>query len=33
MYLKRHHDVTINNSGVWRILSRPVMGRLPASQR
>ncbi|MFF4397042.1 DDE-type integrase/transposase/recombinase [Streptomyces sp. NPDC001480] len=33
MYLKRYHDVTISNSGVWRILNRLDMGRLPASQR
>ena len=33
MYLKRYHDVTISVSGVWRILHRLDMGRLPASQR
>ncbi|MEU2052993.1 helix-turn-helix domain-containing protein [Streptomyces bungoensis] len=33
MYLKRYHDVTISKSGVWRILDRLDMGRLPASQR
>ncbi len=33
MYLKRYHDVTISRSGVWRILKRLDMGRLPASQR
>jgi transposase len=33
MYLKRYHDVTISKSGVWRILHRLGMGRLPASQR
>ncbi|MFI0812002.1 helix-turn-helix domain-containing protein [Streptomyces echinatus] len=33
MYLKRYHDVTISKSGVWRILNRLDMGRLPASQR
>jgi transposase InsO family protein len=33
MYLKRYHDVTISKSGVWRILHRLDMGRLPASQR
>ncbi|MDN3027034.1 hypothetical protein [Streptomyces sp. S.PB5] len=32
MYLKRYHDVTISKSGVWRILNRLGMGRLPASQ-
>lgn len=33
IYLKRYHDVIINKSGVWRILNRLDMGRLPASQR
>ncbi|MEU9413128.1 IS481 family transposase [Streptomyces sp. NPDC048281] len=33
MYLRRYHDVTISKSGVWRILIRLDMGRLPASQR
>ncbi|MFS7879354.1 hypothetical protein ACEYXF_39330, partial [Streptomyces asiaticus] len=33
MYLKRYHDVTISKSGLWRILHRLGMGRLPASQR
>jgi hypothetical protein len=33
MYLKRYHGVTISKSGVWRILHRLGMGRLPASQR
>ncbi|GAA2397481.1 IS481 family transposase [Actinomadura vinacea] len=33
MYLKRYHDITISKSGVWRILKRLDMGRLPASQR
>ncbi|MFB7091542.1 hypothetical protein [Streptomyces sp. NPDC056296] len=33
MSLKRYHDVTISKSGVWRILDRLDMGRLPASQR
>ncbi|QDN54323.1 MULTISPECIES: tyrosine-type recombinase/integrase [unclassified Streptomyces] len=33
MYLKRYHDVTISKAGVWRILNRLDMGRLPASQR
>jgi transposase InsO family protein len=33
MYLKRYHDVTISKSGVWRILHRLDMGRLPASRR
>ncbi|MFN6548366.1 helix-turn-helix domain-containing protein [Mycolicibacterium nivoides] len=33
MYLKRYHDVEISRSGVWRILKRLNMNRLPASQR
>jgi transposase InsO family protein len=33
MYLQRYHDVTISNSGVWRILKRLEMNRLPSSQR
>jgi transposase len=33
MYLKRYHDITISRSGVWRILKRLDMSRLPASQR
>jgi transposase InsO family protein len=33
MYLKRYHDVEVSPSGVWRILKRLDMSRLPASQR
>ena len=33
MYLKRYHQVDISNSGVWRILKRLEMNRLPASQK
>jgi transposase InsO family protein len=33
MYLKRYHDVDISVSGVWRILKRLDLNRLPASQR
>ena len=33
MYLKRYHEVQISNSGVWRILKRLELNRLPASQR
>src|SRR5215211_9385669 len=33
MYLKRYHEVQISNSGVWRILNRLELNRLPASQR
>jgi transposase InsO family protein len=33
MYLKRYHDVGVSPSGIWRILKRLDMSRLPASQR
>jgi transposase InsO family protein len=33
MYLKRYHDIQVSPSGVWRILKRLDMSRLPASQR
>ncbi|MCG3777025.1 MAG: hypothetical protein JW395_3900 [Nitrospira sp.] len=33
MYLKRYHDITISRSGVWRILKRLDLNRLPSSQR
>jgi transposase InsO family protein len=33
MYLKRYHDIEISPSGVWRILKRLDINRLPASQR
>jgi transposase InsO family protein len=33
MYLKRYHDLEIGQSGIWRILKRLDMNRLPASQR
>jgi transposase InsO family protein len=33
MYLKRYHDIQISHSGVWRILKRLELNRLPASQR
>jgi transposase InsO family protein len=33
MYLKRYHDITISHSGVWRVLKRLDLNRLPASQR
>jgi transposase InsO family protein len=33
MYLARYHDVSISSSGVWRILKRLDLNRLPASQR
>jgi transposase len=33
MYLKRYHDVEISKSGIWRILKRLDMSRLPTSQR
>jgi transposase len=31
MYLKRYHDIQISHSGVWRILKRLELNRLPAS--
>jgi len=33
MYLLRYHDVTISSSGIWRILKRLNMNRLPQYQR
>ena len=33
MYLKRYHDVEIGHSGVYRVLKRLDLNRLPASQR
>ncbi len=33
MYLTRYHDITISLSGIWRILKRLDMNRLPSSQR
>ena len=33
MYLKRYHDIEISQSGVWRILKRLDMNRLPQNQR
>jgi IS30 family transposase len=33
MYLKRYHDIEISKSGVWRILKRLDLNRLPSSQR
>ena len=33
MYLKRYHDVAVSPSGVWRILRRANLNRLPTSQR
>jgi transposase InsO family protein len=33
MYLKRYHDIGISQSGVWRILQRVDLSRLPACQR
>ena len=33
MYLKRYHDLSLSQSGIWRILRRLGLGRLPASQR
>jgi transposase InsO family protein len=33
MYLKRYHEIEVSTSGVWRILNRLGMSRLPSSQR
>ena len=33
MYLERYHDLKLSPSGIWRILKRLDMSRLPASQR
>jgi IS30 family transposase len=33
MYLRRYHDIQISHSGVWRVLNRLDLNRLPASQR
>jgi len=33
MYLRRYHDLSISPSGVWRILKRLDLNRLPSSQR
>lgn len=33
MYLKRYHDVEIGHSGIYNILRRLGLNRLPASQR
>jgi transposase InsO family protein len=33
MYLKRYHDLALSQSGIWRVLRRLGLGRLPASQR
>ena len=33
MYLKRYHDLELSPSGIWRILKRLDMSRLPSSQR
>lgn len=33
MYLKRHHQLEISVSGVWRVLRRHHLNRLPSSQR
>ena len=33
MYLHRYHDIEVSKSGVWRILSRLGLNRLPASQK
>jgi transposase len=32
-YLRRYHEIQVSSSGVWRILKRLELNRLPASQR
>jgi len=33
VYLERYHDIHISNSGIWRILKKLQMSRLPVNQR
>jgi transposase len=33
VYLKRYHDIHISSSGIWRILEKLQMSRLPVNQR
>jgi transposase InsO family protein len=33
MYLRRYHEIEVSTSGVWRILKRLAVSRLPTSQR
>ena len=33
MYLKRYHDIEISQSGVWRILKKLGLNRLPAASQ
>lgn len=33
LYLERYHDVKVSSSGVWRLLKKVGLNRLPASQR
>lgn len=33
MYLQRYHDIELSPSGIWRILHRLDLSRLPSSQR
>src|SRR2546427_11140872 len=33
MYLTRYHELAVSTSGIWRILKRLGLSRLPASQR
>ncbi|MCX5014915.1 helix-turn-helix domain-containing protein [Streptomyces sp. NBC_00555] len=32
MYVERYHDVKVSSSGIWRILKKVGLNRLPASQ-
>jgi hypothetical protein len=33
VYLERYHDVHISSSGIWRILKKLQMCRLPINER
>jgi transposase-like protein len=33
VYLEHYHDIHISSSGIWRILKKLQMGRLPVNQR
>jgi transposase InsO family protein len=33
VYLERYHDIHISSSGIWRILNKLQMSRLPVNQR
>ena len=33
VYLERYHDIHVSSSGIWRILKKLEMNRLPSNQR